>query len=259
MKRGRTSSYKKAGPYKRTRNAPGSSKANAITIPDSQVKRILNTRTGGYLGMELKFRDYGYNAAIATASDCTGGEADPFEACLNGISQGDGQSNRDGRKYTIKSVNVKGTVRITAQTNETTAITVPSIFIALVQDKQTNGAQLNSEDVFVNPSAQTGTAAAPFVNLEFQSRFNILKTVHLSSKDFAGNASAAYDGTNLEYQGCFADFSLYKAFSGLQVTCTGTTGNIASIMDNSLHIIAFSTNSDMTPLLTYNSRVRFMG
>ena len=122
-------------------------------------------------------------------------------------------------------------------------------------DTQTNGAALNSEDVFKNQAGSARLAASPLRNLQFTSRFKVLEQHQATLKDpFFG-----YDGTNLERNGFDVPFSFYKKLNGLRVTYSGTTAAISNIIDNSLHIIAYTTSTDLTPLLYYQSRLRFRG
>lgn len=229
----------------------------------AEVKRVLNGRTGGYVGLEKKFFDSsaGANAIVAT-TDASGGEEDPFgQNCLNCPAQGDGESERDGRQIAMDSINIKGVVSIAAQADQTAGDVVPDVFIALVMDKQTNGTQMNSEDCFANPGGDAFLAAQPFRNLEYQQRFTVLKTVHISSQRIAGAIQPVYDGTNIEQQGVTVPWSMYVKLNGKKVNfISGQTSSVvAAIADNSLHVIAYASSTSMNPAITYASRLRFMG
>ena len=228
-----------------------------------EVKRALNGSAGGYVGLEKKFFDSSLQSAINSPTDATGGEEDPTTLnCLNCPAQGDGESQRDGRQIAMHSINIKGNVFIPAQTNQTAADVVPDIFIALVCDKQTNGAQMNSEDCFSNPSANASLAAQPFRNLEYSQRFKVLKTVRIASKSIAGAMQPVYDGTNIEVQGAQVPWSMYVNLKGMKVNFISgqTTSVIDAIADNSLHVIAYASNaSSLGPTIQYASRLRFVG
>lgn len=60
------------------------------------------------LGIETKFLDTAWNGvAINASTDGAGGELQPSTGCTDCISvpaQGDGESQRDGRKYCVKSI-----------------------------------------------------------------------------------------------------------------------------------------------------------
>lgn len=262
MKRARTGGYKKPGPYKRTRNSAGSSAKNPIIISDTQVRRVLNRRTGGFIGMEKKFFNASRTIPLTAPTDATGGECDPTTLlCLNCPAQGDGEQNRDGRQIGMDAIYIKGMISMASQANQTATDTLPHIMIALVLDTQTNGAQLNSEDVYENPSGFATLASQPFRNLENNQRFKVLQTVSIEPKDIASAIQPVYDGTNIEQQGVTVPFTMYKKLNGMKVNfLTGqTTSVISAIADNSLHIVAYTSNTSLAPALLYNSRLRFVG
>ncbi len=213
-------------------------------------------RTGGFTGIERKFYDTSLVAASLTApTDSTGGEHDQSATiCLNTVIQGDGESNRDGRKCTFQSCFVKGLITCAAQANITAGLGATKVYIALVLDTQTNGAQLNSEDVFKNDSASGSMAASPMRNMQFTQRFRILDTAELIMAD----PNISYDGTNIEMNGIMQAFQLSTNLT-FSSTYSATTETIANITDNSLHIIAFCNALGLVPKISYNARVRFVG
>jgi len=223
----------------------------------STMNKQLNVRTGGFLGLEKKFFDtFLATTVIASGADGSGGELDPAtNNCLNAVVQGDGESNRDGKNYIIKSLHFLGRVVTNSQTNKTVGWVPPSCFIAIVLDTQTNGAQLNSEDVYINPAGSIANSTCMQRNLQYSSRFRVLKTFKL---DF-NTPSFGYDGTNMESCGQSQSIEAHLDNLNIKVSCSATTGPIAAITDNSLHVIGYSTNATETVNLTYTSRIRFMG
>lgn len=236
-------------------------KAGALKIRQRRRTAIgaLSAQTATLLGVETKFYDTNLvGAGLAAPVDSTAGELDPSATImLNTIVQGDGEQNRDGRKATMLSVHVKGNVSIPPQVNQTTLDTQGIVFLALVLDKQTNGAQLNSEDVFANPSADSRTAPMCFLNLNFRQRFEVLKTVRLVLEQ---PRIGIEDGTNTDSTGVQQPFDMYHHFGeGLATLYNGTTESVANIVDNSLHMIGYVSNSSYVPVVTYISRLRFRG
>jgi len=220
-------------------------------------KQVSNLRIGGFLGIELKYVDYALvNSALAAPTDASSGEKDPATAlALNAIQQGDGEQQRDGKQVAVKSCYVTGVIDCPALVNQTTGKNVPTIYVALVLDKQTNAAQADSELVFTNPGASAILAASPLRNMQYTSRFEVLDSVCLEIEQ----PQVAYDGTNLETAGSRTPFKL--SWTGdLMTQFIGTGATIASIQDNSLHVIAYA-GPDLTaaPVISYNSRVRFVG
>ncbi len=156
----------------------------------------------------------------------------------------------------MKYITVKGLLHWAALTNQTAAQTDSVVFLALVLDTQTNGTLLSSEQVFVNPSADSGCSTSPLRNLQYQQRFKVLKTVKIRMA--AGQGS--YDGTNIEVQGREYHFSMNCKLNDIPVNFTGATETIANVVDNSISLIGFSHDqSSQAPLITYNARLRFVG
>ncbi len=223
-------------------------------------KASMNRRTGGYIGLEHKFYDTFRDSIVLTASTtAAGGEVDPAGVlkCLNAVVEAAGPSNRIGRNIQITAVQVRGVCTIPLATNQTATRTPPAVFLALVLDKQTNGAQLNSEDVFVGIGTVVDNATNVFQNLEFTQRFQVLRTLRFDMPP----ASNVWDGTNLEREGATRSWSMYYKWKGkpLSVHYTNTTEDIANIADNSLHLIGFCNNTGILTDLTYHARIRYYG
>ncbi len=224
----------------------------------SRRKRKRNIRTAGFLGIEKKFYDTSLvGGALTAPTDVSGGEHNPSATiCLNSVTQGDGESQRDGRQIAMKSVHLKGQIRAAKQANQIASDQAGTYFIAVVQDTQTNGALLNSEDVFVNPAANANTATSLWRNLQFEKRFRVLWKKRGALRD----PNMVWDGTNIEQGGYEVPFEANLALRDMKVNYSGTTETIANITDNSLSVVAFAGSSvDLAPLLDYNARLRFVG
>lgn len=221
----------------------------------SRAKR--NMVPSGYLAIERKFFDTSKTAtAVAASTDMSSAEYDPTGSCLNYPVQGSGASTREGDFYYIDSVEVSGWCGASAQVDQTGADQAPVVKAYLVLDKFTNAAQLNSEDVFVNPSGSNTLCANPFRNIKNESRFDILDSVYLQMTP----PTLSYDGTNIEQSGQTHSFVLRKRFSPpLKVSCVANGGSVADIRDNSLHVIATANNTNFAPVMAYNARIRFRG
>lgn len=194
--------------------------------------------------------------ALTAPTDSSGAEVDPASTalCLNSVNQGDSFTDRDGRKIMLKSVHVVGTVSCAAQADQTALDEASNVYIALVLDTQTNGAQLNSEDVFSNPSGSATLAASPIRNMNRIDRYKVLKSERL----VFDRPPIQWDGTNIEQGGLVQNFEIYKKLS-LPVSFSGNGNGIADIVDNSLHVIAYCSNTGLVPTIQYNSRVVFSG
>jgi len=250
--------------WKRRRAAKVSPMAKAWVTKKSYAARQRSRLATG-LGIELKFFDTFKTAAVAATAALTGGEYDPTSvadgncvSCLSAPAQGDGESNRDGRKIEIKSCYVTGNLTEGNAGGQASAQNGNVTFIALVLDTQTNGQQLNSEDVYTNPSAAGSVllTAMPLRDLQFSSRFRILDSCALvepvRSYFNDGAATGAMTGWHLPFKLSW-EGALPVMFQA------GTTADIANVTDNSLHVVAFTNNSSGTPTISYNARIRFVG
>jgi hypothetical protein len=221
----------------------------------------MNIRTGGFIGLETKFLDMAKTATtidddvnLATAemdptgTGCTG--------CLSAPAQNATESGRIGRKITIKSLQIEGVLSVASQLNQTDADPSPIVFIALVLDKQTNGAQFNSENVYTSPGATELLSASPLRNMEYTNRFRVLKNKQVTFQQ----APHVWDGTNIEVGGQTKPFRFFVEFPrGLPVQFnSGTTANVSAVIDNSLHLMATVNNLGYAVNLLYNARLRYV-
>ncbi len=217
----------------------------------------MNPRSGGFLGIELKFFETKLTGlTMARTIDASGGMVDPILGdSLNAIDEGTGQSERDGRKALLKSIVVEG--MIAADTNDLSAVAHRQayFFIALVLDTQTNGAQMTSEGAFKNVGSNTDLSASPMPNLEFQSRFKIIKQLRLRAPVNYAVPDGAATGSVSGYQ---LPWRMAASFN-IPVNYTAIDGGISTIMDNSLHLIAWTSSGEQTPKISYSCRVRFLG
>lgn len=216
-----------------------------------------NRRTGGFIGIETKFYDQKLlGAAINSNTTGAGIEADPSATLLlNTTTQGDGEQQRDGRRMIMKNIFVNGIIQLPAASDQTAPEDIPHIAIWLVLDTQTNGATIVSENVFTNPSANALGSTCLLRNLQFSSRFKILKKVSFTmpAPPISG------DSTNFDTPGIVRKWQMYVNLNNLAVLFSNTTETVANITDNSLHILATCSATTMAPTITYNSRLRFVG
>lgn len=215
-------------------------------------RRMLNARTGGFRGIENKFVDYSL-AGGEVLNTVAGSLHDPSQGCLNAISQGDGENQRDGRKCTLTSIYIRGDIQLSSRDEATQPPTPQCVRIALVWDKQANAAQTNPTDVF----EVTALNIVPhnFRNLQNTTRFQVLhdETVVV---DFAAGATGSVLG-NADWVGGKSFFKIYKKLN-IPVLFNNSTADISTITNNALHLLCWTEIEDRV-LLTYNSRVRFMG
>lgn len=209
---------------------------------------------------ENKYFDttYPLTALVATAANWANAECDPAtKATLCCPVQGSGISDRVGRKIHVTKLKIRGNVSYTLSGTLASVASMPEVRICVVQDMQTNGAQLNAEDVM----ASSATAAVTnqiltFQNLGFFGRFRVLKDKQLSFKTgiVSNNASA----TTISQELATIPFKCTIKFRKPVVVHFNSTngGTVADIVDNSFHVIALSTVTSAA--LSYESRVVFV-
>lgn len=242
---------------------PGYTSASARPFkrPRRSLKSVVrnrNIRTGGFLGIEYKFVDSSYNAIIPTVNALpTGLEADPVgKLCLNAIAQGDGENERDGRQVVMKYVHIQGSIDVIPQSNASAYGDLGPIYLAVVLDKQTNAAQCNSEDVFIATGVAGGDICKPFRNLQYVKRFQILKSIVIQPP--FNNGSWRTDNNTLINGGMRYHFELHVPLNNIKVNYSNNTAVVASIVDNSIHVMAARAGNE-TINLQYISRLRFVG
>ena len=140
-------------------------------------------RTGGFYGkfskgLELKFRDFSTDLpTMATAGT--------IRESMVTISQGTGESQRIGRKCTIKAINWRFKVELPITTG-TSAQPSDVVRIILYLDKQCNGAAATVTNILENALYQS------FNNLANKSRFRTLmdRTYDMNYTAAAGDGAA---------------------------------------------------------------------
>lgn len=219
----------------------------------TQKRRVSATRQAI---VERKYFDNQLVAATITAltASWAGGELDPTSLSLFNPSRGSDINNVDGRKCQVLAIKIRGLITIPAQADATGADDPGVIRLVLVQDKQTNSAQLNAEDVINSGAANV--ALEMFQNTAFFGRFQVLK-----DKMFrVDNPAMSWDGTNIEQNGLQIHFKMNHKFTKpVEVHFNATNGGtVADIIDNSFHIIGGCTNTELSYGLNYKSRVTFI-
>lgn len=218
-----------------------------------------NVRSAGFLGIEHKFYDTSLTATtIVSTTNCSGGEVNPSATSLiSTVPQGDDASTRDGKQILIESVQITGQIVIPPRDAQSQARTMPTFFIALVQDTQTNAAALDSEAVFVNPSADLGLGTNPLKNLLSGSRFITHKVWKLEAKMASMAEPTVVDDVSISGQSMF--FDCYKKLSMRVDFNGGTSASVGNVVNNSLHMICFTDDNEWAAVVLYNARVRFVG
>ena len=208
--------------------------------------RAANSRFGGLMHKELKFADYSrYGISVAQTMELSLVDPETVD-CLNGIAQGDGSQNRDGRSVMVKSIQISMHFANVDHVAATSVVSrIATIF--LVQDTQTNAAQMGPGTMFVHAAS----AQLCRINPEWSRRFKVLYKKRLIFPISIGNDSAT---TMVAHYGAKM-VDVYKKLN-MPVTFTGAGGTVANINDNSLHLLVIGDNANI--LLEYTARIRYV-
>jgi len=255
--RSATKPAKSAGKRKHSSKSAAVGKLNRQTAKLSAARTLANAVTMGFLGIEKKFYDTKLaDTAVSTATTLNAGMQDPSASSMISTPvQGDGEQNRDGKRIVIDSLILKGHVINVGSASETVNAQATKVFVAVVLDTQTNGAQMTSDACFKSLANQASSNVDPMKNLLSGKRFRILKS-QVYDVTPPGIVSAA--GT-LATNGIQREIDWYIPFKGgLPVNFNaGTTADVTNVVDNSIHIVAFGT--DANTQIGYNARIRFQG
>lgn len=217
-------------------------------------RKPMNYRTGGYQGLELKYFDTTKSITTIGADWATSGFDPDTILCLSAPGQGDGANERIGRKITIHSVEVTGRVRLIA---DDTVASPPSsgrnVRLILVVDKQTNQTALASGGLVISTFG-SGQQEYGHRNLEHIKRFKVLADLWIQLDWTASNGISGSEN----YVGQSKVFHIKRTMK-MPVIFTDGDGDIASVSDNSIHMLAV-TNGVVSELAAdYVARIRFTG
>lgn len=241
--------------YKRARRGP------------RQRRRV---NIGNSIPPERKYLDCHNGAgtlAVAGTSnarnDWTTCESQPSSGCVGCLSApaiGDAATNRDGKHIIIKSFQIHGSVSWgSGATAGNNANSTCNVHLALVLNKSTLGATIDSENFYTSANDTLVLRAVPFRNINRGKQFRLLKSWNMHS----GSRNMAYQGlAQLVIQsGTNHTFSAYLKMHLPVNFNAGTSADVANVTDNSIHLI---WNSDPNlasdaPTVTYQTRMRFIG
>lgn len=202
------------------------------------------------------------NANDATWAGC---EVNPRQStavygCLPVPKQGDSYSSRDGRKIFIKNIRIKGILTWGLSDTVTAATYQSAARVVVVKDTRTNGVTLNAEDVLGpgegsdgNASLNADAALMAFSKPNGWGRYKILKDQIFRLPPL----TAFNDGTDGAINGYEMPFKFSIPVNDY-VNFDDAAGAIASIVDNSYHVLA-ATNGAANVTISYVCRTAFLG
>lgn len=184
---------------------------------------------------------------------------DPAGAgCISAVAQGDGPQERDGRVYFIDQIFIRGQIQYTPLIAGTPELDI-IVTIALIQDAQTNSSLFNPDDVFLAIGAPVDPFS--FRNLDFTQRFPFAKKKTIRLPSSQGNTTVVGATPTFVGGAIRMPFELNVNLKRpIKVQTNGTTATVASIVDNSLHLIGVvNSTARGATTIAYNSRIRFRG
>jgi len=177
---------------------------------------------------------------------------------------GDGLNARNDRACLVRSWHVKGSLQVLPIDNGTKIPEGISVFLALIQDKQTNGAQCTAADVFVNGSGSQNLLMCLQRNPHRGARFEVLRSEIIDMKPIDFEVLDILTPDQTASVGQWAHFEFFIPVDTV-VNFKGNAGTIADIVDNSWHIYAVRTPHNAVALekyapcrIVFTSRFRFV-
>lgn len=235
-----------------TRPMPKRTRKRTGTKSRKRLRFGKNPRTGGFLGIENKFVDYEVDGAAISESVALALENPATPNCLNGIGQGDGESERDGRRVRLSHLMVNGFVNF-----DDTDGAAPEgghfVRILIVLDRQTNGTAMSPKDLLKDPTS-TNLDVSALRNLANIQRFSILRDITVGQHAPA----VVWNGTKALSSEVNVPFHLSVPLNQT-VHFEGNGATISQIQDYSLHLLAITSPGGSPAKINYISRVRFYG
>ncbi len=187
-------------------------------------------------GTELKFKDTVFDDAVVAAGGAV-------STSLVLIGQGTGESERVGRKITIRQIGFRFEMQLGAQTAASATNDVCRVMMFL--DKQANRANTT---VTGDSGILIAADYQAFNNLSNKSRYlTLMDRTYDINLDAGGG-----DGTTEDYGAKIVSDSFYKKVNiGIEYSAGGT-GAITEITSNNLAILVISKSG----LVTFNSTTR---
>ena len=237
-----------SNPYnrgKKRRRAAGAAYARRV-LQKRNGGRPGYTRTVGFYG---RFSGRGLNVEKKFLDTNVGINGDDQGAIFNSgtvcvVPEGDGQSNRHGRKITITSVMLRGRFTLDA-----TAPTPDRMRIIMYLDKQCNGATLAASDILTNASGSAATIDG-FRNLEETHRVVVLADKTYTLQRPNGNATVALAVAN-------RTVTMYKKCNiEIVYDNSATTGAIATIRSNNIGFMLINQLDTAANAGDFNGNIR---
>ncbi len=187
-------------------------------------------------GGELKFYDLSMDDAIIASAGTIQNPTNPGPAAAQesicGIKQGVGETERIGRKCTIRSIGWKYNLSLPEVDAASTPAPPDIVRMILYQDHQTNGAAATVTGILETANYHS------FNNLSNKSRFTTLmdKVVTLNYTSLASDGAGVVSSHEVQRYGSF-----YKKCN-IPLEFSAATGALSEIRSNNINVLLISFN-----------------
>ncbi len=174
--------------------------------------------------------------------------------CLFAPTVGAALNQRIGRKVKVLKIKLHGLMHFSTAAGTNAPKNGTAIRMMLVQDCQTNAAQMTGAQL-MNDAASPSSTLMSFQNPNNFGRFKVLKEKRYILDD--PNITGTVAGADIVFNGKKLNWKLTATFkTPIDVHFNATNGGtVADIVDNSFHIVCAADTVTYTPLITYYSRV----
>lgn len=182
-----------------------------------------------------------------------GSAAVPTPLCIFAPTVGAALNQRIGRKVKVLKIKIAGSILCIAQAAQAAAETPTLIRLMLVQDCQTNAAQMTGAQLINDASGGQVTVNA-FQNPNNFGRFRVLKEKRFILQNPNSFNDAATTGAQNGMQHMFKMNVNFKVPVEVHFNATNG-GTVADIVDHSFHIVAGASSVAFAPNIQYYTRV----
>lgn len=175
--------------------------------------------------------------------------------CLFAPTVGSALNQRIGRKVYVKKIKLAMNISCAAQTLQSAADALSHIRILLVQDMQTNAAQMTPSSLLNDASASQVTVLSK-QNPNGFGRFRILKDkkLNIANLNMVNDTGATGGIVQSSYGRTFK--IQHEFLKPVEVNFNATNGGtVSDIIDNSFHVIIGASNIGFAPVVNYYCRV----
>lgn len=177
--------------------------------------------------------------------------------CLFAPTVGAGLNQRIGRKVKVLKIKVHGQLNVSAQSAQAAADAAARIRLMLVQDCQTNAAQMTGAQLMNDSVTGPNQTICSFQNPNNFGRFKVLKdkSWNISNLNLTGSPTAG-DVIQASWTIPFKWVINFKTPVVVNFNATNG-GTVADIIDHSFHIIGAANSIAYAPVLNYYTRVAY--